>query len=219
MKISEMENCHDEHAALEDRIRTMADNREFPAIFPVCVESFPQIVPAIKFRKQRGITPEIPKLQSFRIICKYAPPLFAHSFIEALLDFVKSTRLLAKHENGYLQAAEAALEREEMARMIWGHVARRPGALQRELRTTLGIDQDVAVELLETWEQLGVVVQQQETNSYRLYLRTQLDAEVEGRCPACGVHGKGRKELFLKTISCKRCGAEGYYHIQYANRQ
>ena len=131
---------------------------------------------------------------------------------------MKSTRLLAKHENGYLQAAEAALEREEMARMIWGHVARWLVCVDKSFART-GIDQDVAVELLETWEQLGVVARQQETNSYRLYLRTQLDSEVEGRCPACGVHGKGRKELFLKTISCKRCGAEGYYHIQYANRQ
>jgi hypothetical protein len=217
MKKSEMEDHHDEHVALEAKIRTMSDNRQFPAVFPVCVESFQHIVPAVKFRKQKGILPETPSLLAFSIICKYAPPLFAHSFIEEMLEFVKSTRLLAKHENGYLEAAEAALQREEIARVVWKHVEQQPGALQREIRATLGVDQKAAVEIVETWEQLGVITLQQEVNSYRLYLRTRLDAEVEGVCPACGVHGKGRKELFFKPIPCKRCGNEGYYHIRYVD--
>lgn len=217
MKKSEMEDHHDAHLAMENRIRTMSNSRQFPAVFSVCVESFPHIVPAIKFRKQTGISPETPSLLAFSIICKYAPPLFAHSFIEELLDFVKSTRLLAKHENDYLQATEAALQREAIARVVWKHIEQRPGALQRELSKMLEIDQHGAVEIVETWEQLGVITRQQEANSHRLYLRTRLDAEVEGVCPVCGVRGKGRQELFFKPVPCKRCGSEGYYHIMYVD--
>jgi hypothetical protein len=80
MKKSEMEDHHDEHAALENRIRKMTENREFPAVFSVCTESFPHIVPAIKFRKQQGIAPETPTLLGIGIICKYAPPLLNPSF-------------------------------------------------------------------------------------------------------------------------------------------
>ncbi len=217
MKKSEMEDHHDAYLALESRIHTMSNSHQFPAVFSVCVESFPHIVPTIKFRKQQGISPETPSLLAFGIICKYAPPLFAHSFIEELLGFVKSTRLLAKHDNDYLQAAETALQREEIARVVWRHVEQQPGALQREISKTLEIDQRLAVEIVETWEQLGVIIRQQEANSYRLYLRTRLDAEVEGVCPSCGVHGKGRKELFFKPVPCKRCGSEGHYHIRYVD--
>ena len=44
MKKSEMEDHHDAYLALEDRIRTMSHSRQFPAVFSVCVESFPHIV-------------------------------------------------------------------------------------------------------------------------------------------------------------------------------
>ena len=132
---------------------------------------------------------------------------------------MKSTRQLAKHENGYLEAAEAALGREEMARVVWNHLEQHPGILQRDISKVLGIAHDAAVEIVETWEHFGVIVRQKEANSYCLHLRTQLNAEVEGVCLACGIHGKGRKELFFKSMPCKRCGTEGYYHIRYAESQ
>ena len=81
----------------------------------------------------------------------------------------------------------------------------------------LGVDHDAAVEIVETWEQLGVVDRQKEARSYRLHLRTHLDAEIEGCCPACGSHGKARKEVFFKSMRCKRCGTDGHYHIRYVD--
>jgi hypothetical protein len=145
MKISEMEAHHDQYLALEGQIRAMVDDRGFPEVFLVCVSSFPHIVPAIKYRKHRGINPEAPSLLAFGTICKYAPPLFEHSALEALADFVKSERVLARNDNGYLQSAESALAQEEVARLVWNHIERQPGAIQRDLRKELGIDQDNVV--------------------------------------------------------------------------
>ena len=217
MKISEMEVHHDQYLALEARIRAMVDSRKFPDVFSVCLASFPNIVPAIKYRKQRGIEPETPNLLAFSTICKCAPPLFEHTALESLAEFVKSERVLARHANDYVQDIEAALSQEEIARSLWDHLERQPGALQRDLCKELGIDQDTAVAIVELWEQLGVISRRQEDNSYRLYFRSRFDAEAEGVCPACGVRGKGCKELFFKPTSCKKCGAEGYYHITYAD--
>ena len=55
-------------------------------------------------------------------------------------------------------------------------------------------------------------------------LAAQLDPKTwvpigQGVCPACGVRGKGRKELFFRPVPCKRCGAEGHYHIRYLDPQ
>jgi hypothetical protein len=127
MKISEMEYHHGEYTSLEGKINTMLGNREFPAIFSVCVESFPHVVPAIQYRKKREIEPEMPDWLAFKVICKYAPPLFEHSIMESLSEFVKSTRLLAKHENGYLKAIDSALELESNAQSIWSQIERQQG--------------------------------------------------------------------------------------------
>jgi hypothetical protein len=219
MRISEMEAHYDQYIALEGRIRAMVENREFPAVFSVCVESFQHIIPAIKYRKKRGIEPETPNLLAFGTICKYAPPLFEHAVLEALAEFVKSERVLARHENDFSQEIEAAMGREEIARIVWNHIERQPAALQKNLREDLGVDQDAAIAIVELWDQLGVIVRAQEERTYRLQFLCLLDAEVEGICLACGVRGRGRKELFFKSTSCTKCGNKGYHHIVYSQFQ
>ena len=209
MKQLELEDHFEQFTTLEGQIRTMLGNRAFPAVFSSCVESFPHIVPTIKYRKQKGIQPETPNFLSFSVICKSAPPLFEHAVINSLLEFVKSTRILAKHENAYLQRVQAALDREEIARIIWNHLEEQPGALQRDIRKSLGVSQETAVEIVELWENLGVVFRKPFENTYELHFRSRLDVEVEGVCQACGVRGRGRKELFLSRVSCKKCGKEG----------
>ena len=239
MKISEMEVHHDQYLAFESRIRAMVGSRKFPEVFSVCLESFPNIVPAIQYRKQRGMEPETPDLLAFSTICRYAPPLFEHVVMQMLVGYVKSTRLLAKHENDYLGKIEAALNREEIARSLWNHIEKQKSTLEHDIHTELGVIREDTVQIVEVWEELGVIVRQAEDRrcstlvaafhqdgvigrqpedrGYRLCLRSQFDVEAEGVCPACGVRGKGRKELFLKRTSCKKCGAEGYYHITYAD--
>ncbi len=101
MKIAELEAHHDACADLERTIRVMVQNREFPAVFATCTASFEHIIPAISFRKKRGITPETPDLLAIATILKYAPPLFDHAAIESLDELVRSSRLLTQHENDY----------------------------------------------------------------------------------------------------------------------
>jgi len=214
MGIAELQAHHDEYNTLERRVSTMVGNREFPAVFSVCLKSLEHVVPAIKFRKQRGIEPEMPALFSLDAICRYAPPLFEHSVIESSLRFVNTTRILVRHENRYQQAIQAAMDREEIARLVWNRIEQQPGALQRDLGKDLGVHQDTVREIVEVWEQLGVVSRTQHETSYRLEFRSRLDAEVDGVCRACGVRGRGRKEAFLKPIRCQKCGSESYYHIR-----
>ncbi len=221
MKISEMEYHHVEYTSLEDNIKAMLDKREFPAIFSVCVESFPHIVPAIRYRKKREITPEMPDWTAFDVICKYAPPLFEHVAIESLFEFVKSTRMLAKHEKGYLQASvETAIEHEEIARVLWNSIEQQPDALQKDIFGILKSNHQVGAEIIiDIWEQFGVIIRHNNGFDFRIRLRTRLDEVVEGRCHNCGVQGKGRKELFFKSISCQKCGYDNYYYIKYPDSQ
>lgn len=219
MKIAELEAHYDAYADSERTIRAMVDNGEFPKVFSFCTMSFPHIVPAIKYRKKRGVTPEIPDFLAFTTILKYAPPLFEHVEIESLFDFVNSTRVLLKSEKNYLNLIEDARKRERLAHRLWNHLERHPGMHQRDISTELGVVQEDAVNIVELWNKLGILDRQPEARSYRLYFRTRLDAEVAGLCPNCGVRGKGRKELFFRSVTCQKCGSEGYYHIEYGAAQ
>ena len=124
----------------------MLENREFPAIFSVCVETFPHIVPAIQYRKKREIEPEMPDWLAFEVICKYAPPLFEHSVMESLSEFIKSTRLLTKHENDYLKAIESALKHEEITRSLWSRIEKQPNVLQRDICAILKIIKNLSLD-------------------------------------------------------------------------
>ncbi len=214
MKMGELEAHHDSCADLERTIRAMVQSREFPAVFATCTASFEHIVPAISFRKKRGLTPETPNLLAFTTICKYAPPLFEHAAIESLDEFVRSSRVLAQH---YISSVEAARSHENIAHKLWNHLEKHPGTLQYDIHTELGVIQEFAAEIVELWEELGVIDRRPEDRTYRLWFRTRLDVEVQGVCQQCGVRGTGRKELFLKPLKCRRCGTDGYYHIEYAD--
>ena len=213
VRIADMEAHHQEFVALEGTVGTMVRNREFPAVFSVCEASFQHVVPAINFRKKRDIKPETPDLLSFQVICEYAPALFEHAVLESLLDFVKSTRLLAKHENGYLQTVEVAMEQEEVARSIWNYLERHGECQVRDVRKDLGFRGRSAARIIEIWAELGIADREQEGDTHRLGFRTRLDMVVEGICHACGARGRGPKEAFLRPSCCQRCGTQGYYHV------
>ena len=217
MKISEMEGYHDAFTEIEQKIQIMLAQREFPEVFSVCVESFPSIVPSIQYRRKRNIEPEVPHLLAFDVICKYAPALFEHVALTAVLAFVKSTRQLVKHENAYLPRIESALEEEEIARLMWNQLEKHRYATQKEI--CLGIDASLAtmVTILRLWEEFGVVIRPDKEDVHKLTFTTLLHTEMEGICPNCGVRGKGLKLAFFKPLSCQKCGVHGYYHILYRN--
>jgi len=217
MKKSELEAHYQEYLAQNARIASMVLQRQIPAVFTVCETSFPHLAPAMKYWKRFGDSPSEPELLAITVICKYAPALFAHSLLERLHGFLASTRAFARQEATHLRAVELALHQEELARQIWNYVERQPGALERDMLRSLGISRESMTEILGSWEQLGVISRVRAGNSYTLRLQTQMDIEVEGMCPECGVRGKGRKELFFKAAACRRCGTQGFYHIRYIN--
>ncbi len=213
MRIAEMEAHHDELIGLENTIQAMLSDRDFPAVFGVCEDVFPHIVPSIKFRKKREIEPDTPELLSFLIIYKYAPPLFEHWIIESLLDFVSETRLLAKHEESYLELAQTTLMVEDAARLLWNKLEREPGYLSENIQRDFNIDKEISDSFLETWEELGVIVHKETDKGRAIYLQSCANVRAEGICHTCGTRGKGRKELFYKPVPCTKCGTTDYFCI------
>jgi hypothetical protein len=217
MRKAELEDHYEAYTRQEGEIRDMVAQRQFPAVFGVCKDSFPHMVPAIQYRRRERIEPQTPKFLAFEVICKYAPALFEHEVLDALLEFVRSVRILASADAGYLQMAETAAEREETARLLWNHLEQEPGASQRDIGKVIGHNRTDIEQILDVWDPLGVVARSADGNADCLWLRSHLSNEVDGLCHTCGVRGRGRKESFLKSVRCQRCGAEGFYHIKYTD--
>jgi len=219
MRIAEMESHHSAYLELEARISSMVRNTEFPDVFSACETSFEHIVGAINYRKRREIEPAVFSPMAFSVIYEYAPALFEHATIESFFNFVKTTRVIARHENDYLQWAVVAFECEDIARSLWNYLEQHPGALQQEMSSELGIDEEIWITIVTIWEKLGLISRKPDNGSDRWHLQIRLNETAEGMCQTCGIHGKGRKELFFKPISCRNCGAEDYYHLVCSERE
>ena len=215
MRKAELEDHHAQYLTKEVALQQTVSERAFSRAFAICLDSLTHVIPVMQFRKITGITPEIPDFLCFNIICNFAPPLFAHEVLEAFHGFVVGTRKLARHEKGYLAASEAALKREDFARLLWDRIERHPGILKKELLSDTVFPLDVVEGILGVWGQLGVTSSELDSNDHRIFLRTRLDVDVVGACQACGVRGKGRKELFLEPVTCRKCASVGYYHILF----
>lgn len=217
MKKAEMEAHYAAYLSCETNIRVMLDHRHFPNVLSACLESLAHVVTAIKYRKQWGDGKDTADLLPFGVICRYAPALFEHEPLERLLDFVRSERGLGPNRGAFVEAATAAWEREEKARLLWNHLAHWPETAERTVHELIGIDRPSGTEIIEVWVDLGLVIRGQAAGGPVLRLASQLSDEMEGICPSCGAIGRGRRELFFKPSVCQRCGTQGYYHIKYAN--
>ena len=211
MKIAELEADHVACIDAERSIRAMVENREFPAVFSVCVESFPHIVPAIQFRKKREMTPEIPTLLAFTTICRYAPLLFEHAAIESLFEFIKSNRLLAQHENNYLSAIEAARNRENVAHALWNHLETQPGAPARDLGTQLGVTQEDAVKIIDLWEELGRSTGSKKPARFAFFSERGWIQRWRGCATDAVFAAADARRYSLGPLNAEKCGAEGCY--------
>ncbi|MDY0166643.1 MAG: hypothetical protein RBS80_08880 [Thermoguttaceae bacterium] len=215
MRKAELEDHHNQYLLKDGRIREMVQQRDFPAVFAVCKDAVVHMVPAMKWRKQAGITPETPEFLCFSVICTYGPPLFEHTALESMYQFVGGTRQLARHENGYLVLSEAALKQEEVARALWNCIERQPGLPQSDLSERCCVPDKTVASIVNVWKQLRIIGCEYRGNEYRLSLCTRLDVEVVGICQHCGAKGNGRKEQFLQPVKCGKCMDVGYCHVRF----
>ncbi len=215
MRKAELADHHNQYLAKEAHIRDMVQQCDFPRAFAACGDSFAHVVPAMKYRRQAGITPEVPEFLCFSVICRYGPPLFEHGVLKSLNEFIGGTRQLARHENEYRSASETALEHEELARTFWNHLEYRPGLTRRELSERFNVPERTVAEIIDVWKEVGLVCCGTHGKDPQLFLGTRLDVDIVGVCQHCGTKGRGRKELFLQRIKCGKCTVVDYYHILF----
>lgn len=215
MRKAEFEEQHRLLQTHEDRIREQLAARAFSDALVTCQNAFAHIVVGSKFREQNSAVSPSDTIWPIAVICRYAPPLFEHASIEALLEFVIANRYLSKHPRAYRQMAEAALRTEEAARVLWLQIERERGILQHDLCMESGVTRETVSELVAFWTHVGILACHGSGINTRLSFHSRLDDELQAVCHHCGAHGAARREILYKETACKRCGFQDHYFIKY----
>jgi hypothetical protein len=137
---------------------------------------------------------------------RLAPLVLRSSTLDALDRVLKEQRSIDKHATDDL-AARLTLSRNQLndAYRAWDLIERNPGQRQDKLRELLGGVQDNWRWLAERWETMGIVERAPESNSYRLWMWSNLEDRVQAKCPACGAVLSGPKRAFLIELPCPSC--------------
>lgn len=206
MKIAEMEEHHRAYEELEAAVRNAVKHRAFEETFQHSRRCWEHIDGALQFRKKRNIQPVLPPLASITEPCRYAPVLFEHDLLLDVEQFVRGTRPLAKcQERDFPGEVAQALEREQIAWKLWNHIEEHPGCWQWEFRSHLGVEQGTAVQIVENWEEMGIVRRQKDGHSFHVSMSTQLESSVTGICPRCGARVTARKRVLFQLSACPAC--------------
>lgn len=169
------------------------------------VASWPFIDGMMQFERKYGGR-EFDTIAAIEIVLKIAPLVFDRQNLDRLEQLLREKKRIDKNTNADLanKLAEARRLMRE-AHRLWCHVEQQPNCRQDELRRILEGDQDRWRQIAEAWHGFGLLRKTPEANTYRLGFITNMEDHVSGKCPACGIIGKARKEKFLESAACPKC--------------
>ncbi|MES2794278.1 MAG: hypothetical protein V4719_31985 [Planctomycetota bacterium] len=151
-------------------------------------------------------------IDGIEIAFKLAPLLLQLEILDRLEALLLSQRRIAKNATtDVVEQLSAAKQLLSRAHRLWDHLEQFGKVQQDQLRRDLGGSQDEWRALAEVWESMGFITRFPSRGSYRLSLVTEMDAEILGKCPACGNFAEAPKILFLETTACPECHADVMY--------
>ena len=211
MKKSEMVEHYRLYHGLVKAARSLVSQGEFGRAVAKCREAWDHADGMMQYGRKYEYQ-EYSSLEAIEIVLKRAPLLFDFESLDALEELLKSFRRIDKNTNKNLAKGLTA-SRDLMCRAheLWNCLEAKPGVRQDQLRRILGADQDQWRKIAESWDRMGVVAREKEDASYRLYLRTRMDANATARCPSCGFLHEAQKSSLLEKQHCPKCQTEGQF--------
>lgn len=212
MKKAEMEQADRQYEACRKSARTALSQHEYEKALLQCKKSLEFIDGKLALAKRELGTNDVP-LPTLDWILQYAPALFQHDYLTDLQELVAGNRKLKKLDADYLARTEAALRAEETAARLWNHIAATPGCLQRSLSRDIERPQKELVQILEVWEEAGIVLRESVPSSktHSLTMVTDLDRPSRARCWSCGLKVKATRRRFLVRLSCVKCKQKSHF--------
>ena len=211
MKLSELQAHHRQYEEWLAAAKRFVAERDLNGVLSSCSDACSVIEGALRFV---GKKPEFGPLDLYPLeaLCTYAPAFFEHEILKRTHEQILGTRYLAKFEDGRLPAQiEAALQRQEQARLMWNVLRKNQTVPKQEFFKVCGAAQQCSESILDLWREFGIV--RQEDSGFSL--ATDMTARFRGVCPQCSTQVRGQKGALLRPLICPRCKRQGYLHIAH----
>jgi len=180
---------------------------DFSAVLNIAESCLPRLRESIAYlRRFQSI--DAPKLIAVELILRYAPPMFAPNYLNAVEEWC--AKLNRSERNCYpnLPAEiESARHRMALAARIWPHW---PSSSSNQLAESRSID---ALQIIDVWRRFGAIEREgtNQSGSYRLVSHPK--SATRGKCNLCGSEDRAPLFDLLKYRKCPRCQQTGMFTI------
>ncbi len=148
------------------------------------------------------------------IVLKYAPLLFDRSSLRALGELLASKKAIDKHASDDLADRQrAAVDQMMRAHRLWKWIESSKAVRQRDIRQSIGGDQDEWREMITLWERMELVTRINSDDGAWVSITTRMYESVSAKCPECGIVESGQKRGFLRERECPECGRQTVFVI------
>jgi len=149
---------------------------------------------------------EFETIPAIEIVLRYAPMLFEFEMFDRLEKLLAQRRRIDNKTSTSLKD-QLAIARDHLNdnHRLWNHIESQGPIKQRNLRQTLGGQQDYWRSVCETWELMGMVRRVPDAGSYQVSHTTRMGEIITGKCPKCGSTAEAPKSMLLEPMTCPKC--------------
>jgi hypothetical protein len=149
---------------------------------------------------------EFDTIPAIDLVLQYAPLLLDFRQLDRLGALLKECRRIERDTEADVgEQLATARARMWAAHRLWDYIEQHPDVRQAELRSALGGQQQDWVDILTTWEEMGLLRRTRDSGTYRLALSTRMGEVISAKCPECGAVAEAPKAMLLDALRCAEC--------------
>jgi hypothetical protein len=207
-----LQHDYDRHRALMIEARSAVECGDYQKAVHVAVSALEHVDGMMQFYRRFMEGKEFKSVDSVDLVLKYAPLLFDASSLQAIAELLKSQRRIEKNTTADLGSKLSdANSLMWNAHRLWRLLEEQSFLSEDSVRSNLGEDGRASRCLIETWDQMGVVIGSRKSGSYILSLVTKLNEPISGKCSSCGSIRSAPKIEHLQEFVCVDCKTAVYF--------
>jgi len=200
-----MESAYGQYHSWMARARETAQNGLYRRAVQEALEAWPFIDGMMQYGR-KYTAEEFETIPAIDLVLEYVPLLLDFRQLDHLETLLKQCRRIERDTAADVgEQLTKARSRMHAAHRLWDYIEHHPDARQAELRTALGGQQQEWVDMVTTWEKMGLLRRTAESGTYRLTFCTRMGEVISAKCPACGTVTEAPKAMLLAELTCPDC--------------
>jgi len=202
---AELGSARDEYYRCLDRARSSCSDCNYQQALDWCINSFPFIDEMMQFERKH-LNGNHSEIESISLALYLGPLILNQKCLVEVASLLTACKRIEKNTTANI-AAELQIARQRLwvAHRFWKMLTKNGATNNDDISTILEDHENLRIQLISTWDKLGLVRIVDDAGPSRIELVTNLNELTSAKCPACGAIGKARKAKLLEEVSCPKC--------------